>query len=331
MPCHWPWIAVRTAVLALLALLPHVAQSARAQDYPRQTIKLLVPFVAGGGVDVVARILAPPLSDELGQPIIIENRGGAGGMLGAAAIAQSPADGYSLLLGTGSTHGTNSAVYARLGYDPVRDFVPVIQVTQSPLLLLVPPGMPVNSVSELIALAKSRPAPLNYGSYGPGSINHLSTELLNAMAAIQTTHVPYRGSAPALIDLMGGRLDLTLDGISTSLGYVQAGSLKMLAVAGAKRTPLLPDVPTIAEAAVPGYDTSVWFGVFAPAGTPKPIVELLNTRTNKVLSLTSVKDGLGKLGIETVGGRPDALARRVEDEIAKWAKLVLEKNIRIAQ
>src|SRR5258707_8409964 len=269
---------LRRAWICFLALgiLPFdgaLAPPARAQDYPNQTLKIVVPFTAGGGVDVVARIIAPKLGEELGQSVIIENRGGAGGMLGAAAVAQSPPDGYTLLLGTGSTHGTNSSVYSKLGYDPVRDFVPVVLVSTSPLLLVVRPSLPAKSVSELIALARSRPGQLSFGSYGTGSINHLGAELFNSMARIQTNHVPYRGSEPALTDLIGGRLDFTFDGVSTSLGYVQAGTIKLLGVAAPTRSPVLPDEPTIAESGLPGFDTMVWFGLFAPAGTGQLVVE----------------------------------------------------------
>lgn len=324
---------LRVPVLALASLLLtlSIAPLARAQDYPKQTIKLLVPFVAGGGVDVVARIIAPKLSEELGQSVIIENRGGAGGMLGAAAVAQAPADGYTFLLGTGSTHGTNSAVYSKLTYDPVRDFDPVVLVTQSPLMMVVPPTSPAKTVKELIALAQSKPGKLTFGSYGTGSINHLGAELFNSMANIQTTHVPYRGSAPALTDLMGGRLDFVLDGVSTSLGYVQGGSLRLLGIAGLNRTPVLPDTPTIAEAGVPGFDVSVWFGLFAPAGTPKAAIDLVNKKMNVVLATQQVKDNFQRLGFEPVGGAPDVLATRVKTEMKKWADLVREKNIHIDQ
>jgi tripartite-type tricarboxylate transporter receptor subunit TctC len=190
--------------------------AAQAQDYPHQTIKIVVPFAPGGGVDVVARIIVPKLTEELGQSVIIENRGGAGGMLGAAAVAQAAADGYTFLLGTGSTHGTNSAVYTKVSYDPIRDFAPVVLVSQSPLLMVVRPSLPAKSVTEFIELARSSPGKLTFGSYGTGSINHLGAELFNSMAKIQTNHVPYRGSAPALTDLIGGRLDYTFDGVSTS-------------------------------------------------------------------------------------------------------------------
>jgi tripartite-type tricarboxylate transporter receptor subunit TctC len=307
------------------------ATPAPAQDYPTQTVKIVVPFVAGGGVDVVARIIAPRLSEELGQSVIIENRGGAGGMLGAAAVAQSPPDGYTFLLGTGSTHGTNSSVYAKVSYDPVRDFVPVVLVSTSPLLLVVRPTLPAKNVSELIALARSKPGELTFGSYGTGSINHLGAELFNSMAKIQTNHVPYRGSAPALTDLIGGRLDFTLDGVSTSLGYIQAGTIKLLGVAAPKRSPVLPDEPTIAESGLPGFDTMVWFGLFGPAGTPKPVVDLINRKANTVLASQAVRDSFAKLGIEAVGGGPDVLAAKVQTEMRKWADLVREKNIRLEQ
>jgi tripartite-type tricarboxylate transporter receptor subunit TctC len=318
----------RWIVLLLGALPPGVAP---AQDYPNQTVKIVVPFVAGGGVDVVARIVAPRLGEELGQSVIIENRGGAGGALGAAAVAQAPADGYTLLIGTGSTHGTNSNVYARLSYDPVRDFVPVVLLTSSPLLLIVPQASPAKSVGDLIALGRGRPGGLSFASYGTGSINHLGAELFNSMAKIEANHVPYRGSAPAMTDLIAGRIDYMFDGVSTSLGYLQSGTIRVLGVAGLNRSPVLPDLPTISEAGLPGYDTMVWFGLFAPAGTPKPIVETVNRKTNAVLASPRVKEGLEKLGIEPVGGGADVLAGKVQSELSKWATIVREKNIRLEQ
>src|SRR5882757_607388 len=321
----------RVAAFAALLLATGAAPAARAQDYPNQTVKIVVPFVAGGGVDVVARIIAPKLGEELGQSVIIENRGGAGGMLGAAAVAQSPPDGYTLLLGTGSTHGTNSSVYSKLGYDPVRDFVPVVLVSTSPLLLVVRPSLPAKSVSELIALARSKPGQLSFGSYGTGSINHLAAELFNSMARTSTNHIPYRGSAPALTDLIGERLDYTFDGVSTSLGYIQAGTIRLLGVAAPDRTPVLPGEPTIAESGLPGFDTMVWFGLFAPAGTPKPVVDAVNRKANAVLASAQVKDSFAKLGFQAVGGSPDVLARKVQTEMQKWADLVREKSIHLEQ
>jgi tripartite-type tricarboxylate transporter receptor subunit TctC len=326
-PSRW----LRVLAGAALPLAIGGALSARAQDYPQQTVKIVVPFAAGGGVDVVARIVATKLGEKLGRPVIIENRGGAGGMLGAAAVAQSAPDGYTILLGTGSTHGTNSNVYSKVSYDPVHDFAPIVLVSQSPLLMVVRPSLPANSVSEFVALARSKPGQLSFGSYGNGSINHLGAELFNSMAKIETKHIPYRGSAPALTDLIGGQLDYTFDGVSTSLGYVQAGTLRLLGVAAPNRSPVLPDAPTISEAGVPGFDTTVWFGLFAPARTPKAITDLLNSKTNAVLSSQEVKDSFQRLGFEAMGGGPDVLAKRVQMELQKWADLVREKNIHIDQ
>ena len=322
---------LRAVIVALAASLLVCASSlsAGAQNYPNQVIKIIVPFAAGGAVDVVGRIIAPKLSEALGQPVIIENRGGAGGMLGAADVARSAADGYTLLLGTGSTHGTNSSVYTKLSYDPVRDFTPVVLVSQSPLLMVARPTLPAKSVAEFIALARSEPGKLSFGSYGVGSINHLAAELFNSMAKIRTNHVPYHGSAPMLTDLMGGQIDFAFDGVPTTLGYIRSGVLRLLGVAGLTRTPLLPDAPTISESALPGFEVSVWFGLFAPANTPKPIVEKLNSEMNSVLALPEVRESFAKLGFEAVGGKPDVLAQRVDTELKKWADLVREKNIHV--
>jgi tripartite-type tricarboxylate transporter receptor subunit TctC len=276
--------AVLTAILLAAGTAP-----INAQSYPNQTIKVVVPFTPGGGVDVVARIITPKLSEELGQSVIIENRGGAGGMVGAAAVAQAPPDGYTFLFGTGSTHGTNPSLYSRISYDPVKDFVPVVLVSSSPLLLVVPRSFPAKSVSDLIALARARRGELSFASYGTGSINHLGAELFNSMADIEANHIPYRGSAPALADLIAGRIDYMFDGVSTSLGYIQAQTIRALGVAGPRRTPVLPDVPTIAETAVAGFGTTVWFGLFAPAGTAKPIAELVNSKVNAILASPEIK------------------------------------------
>jgi tripartite-type tricarboxylate transporter receptor subunit TctC len=321
------WVHVGAVAAWLLAMCG--AAPLTAQVYPNQTIKIVVPFVAGGGVDVVARLIAPRLSEALGQSVIVENRGGAGGMLGTAAVAQSPADGYTFLLGTGSTHGTNASVYSKLSYDPVRDFVPVVLVSSLPFLLVVPPSLPAKSVGELIALARSQPGGLTFGSWGTGSINHLAAELFNSMANVQANHVPYRGSAPALTDLIGGRLHYTFDGVSTSLGYVQSGTLRVLGISSPGRSPVLPDQPTISEAGLPGFDTVTWFGLFAPAGTAKPATDLMNRKVNEVLAAPGVKEHFAKLGMEAAGGAPEVLAKKVEAEMRKWANIVREKNIRI--
>ena len=304
-------------------------QVGSAADYPAQNIKIVVPFVAGGGVDVVARLIGPALSALIGQTIIVENRAGAGGATGAAAVAQAPPDGYILLLGTASTHGTNPSVYAKLPYDPVRDFVPIVLVSSAPLVLVANRNVPATTARELIALAKSKPGELAFGSYGTGSSNHLAAELFNSMAGIEANHIPYRGSAPMMTDLIGGRLQYAFDGVSTTLGYIQNKTVTMLGVSGLSRSPVHPNEPTISEIAIPGYDVTVWFSLFAPARTPKAVIDLLNSKVNVALANPEVKAGFLKLGLEPVGGGPDLLAAKVQSEMQRWPGLVREKNIRI--
>jgi len=324
-----PFAKAQGVLISSVLLGGAIASAAQAQDAARPTLKIVVPFAAGGGVDVVARIIVQKLGEELKQTVVIENRGGAGGTLAAAAVARSAPDGTTVLFGTGGTHGTNSSVYSKLSYDPVRDFIPVVLVSQSPLLLIAKKDLPANNFKEFAELAKLSPQPLIYASYGPGSVNHLNTELLASQIGFKTSHVPYRGAAPALVDVLGGRIDFMIDGVSTAIGYVDAGTIKLLAVAGARRTPLKPDVRTIGESGLPGYDASVWFGFFAPAGTPKAAVDQINTATNATLASPQVKEAFTKLGIEGVGGGPEELARRVKIELEKWPALVREKNISV--
>jgi tripartite-type tricarboxylate transporter receptor subunit TctC len=319
---------IRSWALAGVLLSVGYAQ-ALAADYPSQTIKIVVPFPPGGGVDVVARVIAPRLTELLGQAVIIENRGGAGGSLGATAVAQAPHDGYTLLLGTASTHGTNPNVYSKLAYDPVRDFAPVALITSAPLVLLANNDVPVKTTADLIALAKAKPGTLSFGSYGTGSSNHLVAELLNTMAGIETNHIPYRGSAPMMTDLIGGRIQFAFDGVAATLGYIRGGTVRLLGISSIKRTPLHPDEPTIAESAVPGFDATVWFGLFAPAGTPKAAVDLLNSKINVALQQPEVREGFLKVGNEPVGGGPDVLAAKVQAELQKWTTIVRDKNIHI--
>jgi tripartite-type tricarboxylate transporter receptor subunit TctC len=324
-------VPVRVAGAFAAALLLAGSITAAAADYPSQTVKIVVPFPPGGGVDVVARMIAPRLSELLGQSVIVENRGGAGGSLGAIAVAQAPRDGYTLLLGTASTHGTNPNVYAKLPYDPVRDFAPVALITSAPLVLLANNNVPAKNTAELIALAKAKPGELSFGSYGIGSSNHLVAELLNTMAGIQTNHVPYRGSAPMMTDLIDGRIQFAFDGVAATLGYIRGGSVKLLGISTTNRTPLHPDEPTISESAVPGFEAAVWFGLFAPAGTPSSAVELLNRQVNAALALPEIREGFLKVGNEPVGGGPEILAAKVQAELQKWTTIVREKNIRIEQ
>src|SRR3954464_212302 len=325
-------IAIRSAcAVAVASAVVTASVTSRAADYPSQTIKIVVPFPPGGGVDVVARVIAPRLSELLGQSVIIENRGGAGGSVGATFVAQAPRDGYTLLMGTASTHGTNPNVYTKLGYDPVRDFAPVALITSAPLMLVANNDVPVKTAADLVALAKAKSGTLSFGSYGTGSSNHLVAELLNTMAGIETNHIPYRGSAPMMTDLIGGRIQFAFDGIAVTLGYIRGNTIRLLGVSTSKRSSGLPDAHTIAESAVPGFESSVWFGLFAPAGTPKPVVDLLNSKVNAALAPPEVREGFLRVGNEPVGGGPEVLAAKVQSELQKWTTIVREKNIRIEQ
>ncbi len=317
-------VAARIAALLL-------ASATAAAAFPDRPIRIVVPFTAGGAVDVVARIVAPKLGDLLGQPVVIENRGGAGGVVGAGVVAKSPADGYTLLLGTVSTHGTNVSVYTNLAYDPVHDFAPIVLLSQSPLMMVTRPTLPARSVGEFIALARDKPGKLSFASYGIGSINHLAAELFNMMAKTETNHVPYRGSAPALNDLMSGQVDYMFDGVSTSSGHVRAGTIRLLGIASLARTPVMPEAPTIAESGLPGFDVPVWFGLFAPAGTEQPIVDAINRAANTALAMPDVRESFARLGFEPGGGSADVLAGKMQAEIEKWRALVRERHISVTQ
>jgi tripartite-type tricarboxylate transporter receptor subunit TctC len=325
-------LAIRSvSAFAVAALVLAASFAAYAADYPSQTIKIVVPFPPGGGVDVVARVIAPRLGELLGQSVIIENRAGAGGSVGATFVAQAPRDGYTLLMGTASTHGTNPNVYTKLGYDPVRDFAPVALITSAPLVLVANNAVPVKTAANLIALAKTEPGELSFGSYGTGSSNHLVAELLNTLAGIETNHIPYRGSAPMMTDVIGGRIQFAFDGVAATLGYIRSNTVRLLGVSSLKRSPVLPDEPTISESAVPGFEAMVWFGLFAPAGTPKVVVDLLNSKVNAALAPPEVREGFLNVGNEPVGGGPEILAATVQAELRKWTTIVREKNIRIEQ
>ena len=316
-------------LVCVIVLMGFLTTGALAQSYPRQTIKIIVPFPPGGGVDVVARVIAPRLGEVLGQSVIVENRGGAGGSVGATFVAQAPKDGYTLLLGTGGTHGTNPAIYAKLGYDAVRDFAPIALITTAPFLLVANNDVPVRTAGDLVTLAKAKPGTLSFGSYGTGSSSHLAAELFNSMTGIDATHIPYRGSAPMTTDLIGGRIQFAFDSIATSIGYVQSDTIRLLGVSTAKRSPKLPNAPTLSEAGAPGFEVSVWFALFAPAGTPKPVIDLLNSKLNAVLAVPEVREAFLTVGHDPVGGDPEVLAAQVKTDLEKWFKIVREKSIRV--
>jgi tripartite-type tricarboxylate transporter receptor subunit TctC len=311
-------------LLRLLAVLlvAGAAATVQAQTYPSKPIRMIVPFPPGGTTDILARAIGAELTKAWGQPVVIENRPGAGGNIGSEAVARSPGDGYTLLMGTVGTHGINPSLYKKMPYDAVKDFAPVTLVALVPNILVVHPSVPAKSVAELIALAKKQPGKLTYASSGNGTSIHLSGALFESLAGVQMVHVPYKGSAPAVTDLLGGQVNMMFDNMPSALPHVKAGKLRALGVTSAKRSPAVPDVPTIAEAGVKGYEASSWFGVLAPATTPKDIVAKLNAEIAKSLGTPEMKEKLSSQGAEPVGNTPEQFGAFIRAEIDKWAKVV---------
>lgn len=318
--------AIALAGMAAIGVSP----AARAQDaYPSRTIKLVVPFPPGGGADVIARMIGDRLKASWDQPVVVENRPGAGAAIGADAVAKAAPDGYTLLMGTVSSNAINASVYKKLPYDPVKDFEPVTLAAAGPIVLVVNPSLPVKSVKDLVDLAKAKPGSLNFASAGTGTSLHLAGEMFKGMAGVAIAHVPYRGSSPALTDLLGGRVQMMFDNMPSSLPHIQAGSLKALAVTTAQRSKQLPDVPTMDEAGVAGYEISAWYGVFAPAGTPKDIVAKLNAEIVKILQVPTVSKHLSEIGAEPVGSTPEQFRDFVTSEVAKWRKVVRDSGMAV--
>jgi tripartite-type tricarboxylate transporter receptor subunit TctC len=316
---------LRAAVLTLFALTG-TSEGAPAQTYPDKPIRLVVPFPAGGTTDILARAVGQKLGEHLGQQVVVDNKPGAGGNIGSDIVAKSAPDGYTLVMGTVGTHAINASLYKKMPYDHIKDFVPVSLVALVPNILVVHPSVPANSVKELIAYAKANPGKLNFASSGNGTSIHLSGELFKTTAGVEMTHVPYKGSAPAVTDLLGGQVQLMFDNMPSALPHVKAGKLKALGVTTAKRFPAAPDIPAIAEAGVPGYEASSWFGVLAPAGTPKEIVNKLSSEIAKILQTPEIKERLLSQGAEPVGNTPDQFAAFIKAETAKWAKVVKESG-----
>ena len=313
----------RLAGCAALAALFACAGAASAQPtYPAKAIRYVVPFPAGGPLDIVARAIGQDLGKSWGQPVIIDNRPGAGGNIGADLVAKSPADGYTILMGAVSTHAINVTLYGKLPYDPIRDFAPVTLITSVPNVLVLHPSLPARNVRELIALAKARPGQLNFASGSTGSAGHLAGELFKTMAGVDMVHIPYKGAAPAVVDLLAGYVSLMFDNMSSALPNIKAARVRALAVTTLKRSPLLPQLPTISEAGLRGFDISTWFGIFAPAGTPPDIVAKLNAETVRILHTPEMKERLLLLGAEPVGNKPDEFAAFVRLEIQKYAKVI---------
>jgi tripartite-type tricarboxylate transporter receptor subunit TctC len=325
-----PWSRATQLAFAFVAVALGICPAAVAQPaYPAKPVRIVVPFPAGGTTDILARAAAQKLSETWGQQAIVDNRPGAGGNIGAELVAKSAPDGYTLLMGTVGTHAINASLYPKMAYDHVKDFVPVILVAGVPNVLVVHPSLPVNSVQELIAYAKANPGKLNFASSGSGTSIHLSGELFKVMTGVQMTHVPYKGSAPALTDLMGGQVQLMFDNLPSSLAFIKAGKLRALAVTSAQRSPALPDVPTVAESGVPGFEASSWFGLLAPAGTPRNVVMKINADTAKWLSSPDAKEKLAAQGAAAAGGTPEDFAKHIQAETAKWARVVKESGAKV--
>ncbi len=302
-----------------------------AAGYPAKPVKVVVPFAPGGGADVVARMVFARVSTRLGQSFVIENRGGAGGIVGTDAVAKSAPDGYTLLLGQTGPNALNPSLFAKIPYDPVADFAPVVQLTAYPYVIVVHPSVPANTFAELLALARAKPGQLSFGTAGTGSSAQLAAELFMRTTGTRMTHVPYKGAGPALADTVAGVLTMTFGDMASSTPLITSGRLRGLAVTGQRRTVLLPGVPTVSESGFPGFEALAWHGVYAPAGTPREIVDKLNKEIVAVLAEPEVRERLLKDGIEPVGASPAAFGAYTREEIRKWGEIVRAANIRLEQ
>ena len=312
----------RTIIAAVLA----IALPALAQTYPSKPIKIVVPYPPGGFNDTLGRTLAAKFTEAWGQPAIVENKPGANTLIGSDFVAKSPPDGYTLLV-VAFPFAVTPSLIRNMPYDTVKDFAPVVLAAQSPNLLVVNPTLPVKSVAELIALAKAKPNSLSYASTGNGSSNHISMELFKSLAGVQIVHIPYKGSAPAVTDMLGGQVHLMFDNVPNVLPHVKAGKLTALGQTGVKRSPLVADVPTVAET-VPGYEVTVWFGLVAPAGTPKEVIQKLNAETLRILAMPDVRERFLAQGVEPVGSTPEQFADHIRAQMAKWSKVVADAGVK---
>ena len=316
------------AVILTLALLLSATLPALA-EFPDHPLKIIVPYPPGGTTDLLARAIAPRLGERLRQTVIVENRAGAGGVIGAQAVAKSPGDGYTLLFGTIATHGILPVLQKPAPYDALKDFAPVTLVAITPNVLVANPQVPVKSLAELLALARARPGTINFGSTSQGGSPHMSGELMKSMAQLDIVHVPYKGGGPMLIDLMGGQIQIGFDNLPSSINHIRAGKIRALAVTTAKRWPGAPDIPTMAEAGIPGYEASAWFGLLAPAATPKAVVELLQKNITSILRLPEVEKMFLEQGAEPVGNTPEEFGRLIASELQKWARVIAASGLKL--
>jgi tripartite-type tricarboxylate transporter receptor subunit TctC len=309
-----------------LVLASGVANAA----FPDRPIRIIVPYAPGGNIDITARAIAPGMSETLGQTVVVDNRGGAGGTLGTELGAKAAPDGYTLTLGSTGTLSTAPPLYPKLNYDPVKDFATTSLVSNVALVLEVHPSIPAHTVKEFIALAKSRPGKITMGTSGAGTTNHLSGELFQSATGTKLIHIPYKGSGPGLIDLMGGQIDIFFDQLSASIGFIQAGKIRALAVTTIKRAAAMPELPTIAEAAgIPGFDASTWTGIVLPAATPRDVILKIHGALVKTLRTKSVRENFARLGAETLESTPEEFARYLREDLAKWTRVVREAGIKL--
>jgi tripartite-type tricarboxylate transporter receptor subunit TctC len=317
-----------TAVAAMAWCAPGMIDAAQAQTYPSRPVRFVVPYVPGGGVDFVGRVVAQKLSESWGSPVIVDNRPGAGTNIGSEYVARAAPDGYTLLVG-GVPNSANMALFKKLPYDTAKDFVPVVQISTAPNILVIHPSVPVRTVKELIALAKAKPGQLTFASAGIGSSNHFSGELFRMMANVDIVHVPYKGGGAAVTDLMGGQVSMYFGTTPSSLPFVRSGRLRALGITSAKRSASAPDVPTVSESGLPGFENAAWHGLFAPVGTPDAIVVKLNTDVVRLLKVPETRDQMASQGVDIVGSSPAEFAAYVQQDIVRYAKLVKTANIKI--
>lgn len=316
-------------VAPLFAVLAGYSFVVPAQDYPTKAIRFIAPNLPGGPTDILARLIGQKLSERLGQPVVIENRAGAGGNIGTEAAAKSPPDGYTLVTGNVATFGANVSLYKNMGFDPIKDFAPIILVGTQPNILVVHPSLPVRSVKDLIALAKAHPGQLNYSGSGVGAVAHLAAEMFKSMAGVNIVHIPHRSAAPALTDLLAGECQLMFATALSVQPFIQAGRLRALAVTTPKRVRAMPQLPTVAEAGVPGFEATTWHGVLVAAGTPAAIVNKLNAEINSILKLSDVRSRLEAQGMEIIAGTPQEFAAYIQREIPRWAKVIKDAGIKL--
>jgi tripartite-type tricarboxylate transporter receptor subunit TctC len=318
-----------TAVFVTLFATALAPSFAEAQSWPTRPVRLISPFAPGGGADITSRAVAQRLSTSLGQQVVVENRGGAGGMIGVDVATKAPADGYTMVMGTIGPIAINPSLYKKMTYDPIRDLIPVSQTANALNVLVVHPSLPAKNVKEMIAIAKARPNQMNYGSSGPGATDHLAGELFNVLAGVKMVHVPYKGGAPAMLDLVAGNVQVVFSTVSTAIAAMESKRVRPLAMTGNQRFELMPELPTVAEAGLKGFEVNNWYGIFLPTGTPKDIVTKLNAEVVKALAAPDVKKRLIEAGIVATSSSPEGFTAYVKAESTKWAKVIKDAGITV--